>query len=251
MAEKLAFSLALDLLFNGQNMDYTDRPISLSVMDEMAMFGDLPKRAHIGVIGPGGGRLVKTLVERGYTVVAYEGRQECLEHLERMFVATSSVNVFPASHLDDPLRRDRMKFDALFCMDDLRAFRESHEWTDYVQRMIRDEGYFVYSQVSNKLPSKQNTLGQYFELTGNYNVSEDTAAQIRDLYMELDDWEPEETDKPMALSTLDMVKKASGLRRSIMTEGVEVRYVVWRKKAVRPKTSKHLMPKTAINQRRR
>ncbi len=250
MAEKLAFSLALDLLFNGQNMDYTDRPISLSVMDEMAMFGDLPKRAHVGVIGPGGGRLIKTLVERGYTVDAYEGRKECLEHLERMFVATSAVNVYPASQLDDPIRRDRMKFDALFCMDDLRAFRESHEWTEYVQRIVRSEGYFVYSQVSNKLPSKQNTLSQYFDLTGNYNVSEETAAQIRELYLELDDWEPEEKDKSMALSTLDMVKQASGLRRSITTEGVEVRYVVWRRKPTQAKAaSKPLMPNVVIKSR--
>jgi phospholipid N-methyltransferase len=243
VAEKLAFSMALDLLFNGQNMDYCERPISLSVMDEMAMFSDLPRRAHVGVIGPGGGRLIKTLVERGYTVDAYEGRKECLEHLERMFVAMSAVNVYPAAHLDDPMRRERMKFDALFCMDDLRSFRESREWTEYVQRMVREEGYFVYSQVSNKLPSKQNTLKTFFELTGNYNVSEETAAQIREIYLELNKWEPDEKDRPMALSTLDMVRKASGLRRSIMSEGVEVRYVVWRKKPTRRKISKPLMLK--------
>lgn len=240
VAEKLAFSLALDLLFNGQNMDYSERPISLDILDAMAMFSDLPQRAHIGVIGPGGGRLVKTLVERGYTVDAYEGRAECREHVERMFVGTSAVKVLPAAHLDDPIRRDKMRFDALFCMDDLRAFREDHEWTTYVQRMVKEDGYFVYSQVSNKLPGKKNTLSNYFDLTGNYNVSEETAGQIRDSYLALNTWEPDEKDKKMAIETLDMVKAASGLRRSIMS-GVEVRYVVWRKKPKKPRVSKPLM----------
>lgn len=229
MAEKLAFSLALDLLFNGQNMDYCERPISLDIIEEMAMFSDMPPRARVGVIGPGGGRLVKTLVERGYTVDAFEGRAECREHVERMFVGTSAVKVYPATQLDDPIRRDKMKFDALFCMDDLRAFREDHEWTSYVQRMVRPNGYFVYSQVSNKLPGKKNTLDKYFDLVGSYNVSEETSLQIRDSYVGLQDWAPKKKDKKMALETLDMVKAASGLRRSIMS-GVEVRYVVWRKK---------------------
>ncbi|MFC4348427.1 hypothetical protein ACFO5Q_11260 [Kordiimonas lipolytica] len=229
MAEKLAFSLALDLLFNGQNMDYCERPISLDIIEDMAMFSDLPGRARVGVIGPGGGRLVKTMVERGYTVDAYEGRAECREHLERMFVGTTAAKIHPAHHLDDPMRREKMKFDALFCMDDLRAFREDHEWTAHVQRMVRADGYFVYSQVSNNLPAKKNTLDQYFDLVGNYNVSEETAGQIRESYMALDTWEPKEKDKKMAIETLDMVKSASGLRRSIMS-GVEVRYVVWRKK---------------------
>ncbi|NVJ98276.1 MAG: hypothetical protein HWE25_08995 [Alphaproteobacteria bacterium] len=230
MAEKLAFSMALDLLFNGQNMDYCERPISLDIIEEMAMFSDLPKRARVGVIGPGGGRLVKTMVERGFTVDAFEGRAECREHLERMFIGTSAVKILPGAHLDDPIRRDKMKFDALFCMDDLRAFREDHEWTSYVQRMVKGRGYFVYSQVSNNLPGKKNTLDKYFDLVGSYNVSEETAHQIRDSYVGLQTWEPKEKDKKMAIETLDMVKTASGLRRSIMTDGVEVRYVVWRKK---------------------
>ncbi|NVJ69471.1 MAG: hypothetical protein HWE08_03905 [Alphaproteobacteria bacterium] len=229
MAEKLAFSMALDLLFNGQNMDYCERPISLDIIEDMAMFSELPRKARVGVIGPGGGRLVKTMVERGYTVDAYEGRTDCFEHLERMFVGTSAAKIHPAHHLDDPMRRDKMRFDALFCMDDLRAFREDHEWTSYVQRMVRSNGYFVYSQVSNNLPAKKNTLDKYFDLVGSYNVSEETAGQIRDSYLALNTWEPDEKDKSMALETLDMVKSASGLRRSIMS-GVEVRYVVWRKK---------------------
>ena len=61
MSERLAFSMAMDLMFNGQNMDYSERPLSLDIIDTMAMFSDLPERAHIGVVGPGGGRLVKTL----------------------------------------------------------------------------------------------------------------------------------------------------------------------------------------------
>lgn len=229
MSERLAFSMAMDLLFNGQNVDYSERPLSLDVIDTMAMFSDLPERAHIGVVGPGGGRLVKTLAGRGYIVDAYEGRQECLEHLETMFSKNSAVRLYPVKHLNDPIMRGKMRFHALFCMDDLRAFRENQEWTENVQRMIRPGGYFVYSQVSNKLPSKQNTLAKYFNLSGNYDVSERTAQQIRASYLALDDWDPDVRQKKMALETLGIVEAGSGLRRNIMS-GVEVRYVVWRRK---------------------
>lgn len=229
MSERLAFSMAMDLLFNGQNVDYSERPLSLDVIDTMAMFSDLPERAHVGVVGPGGGRLVKTLASRGYIVDAYEGRQECLDHLEGMFAKNSAVRLYPVKHLDDPIMRGKMRFHALFCMDDLRAFRENKEWTENVQRMIRPGGYFVYSQVSNKLPSKQNTLAKYFNLSGNYDVSERTAQQIRSSYLALDDWDPDIRQKKMALETLGIIEAGSGLRRNIMS-GVEVRYVVWRRK---------------------
>ncbi|MBO6503365.1 MAG: hypothetical protein JJ850_14835 [Kordiimonadaceae bacterium] len=229
MSERLAFSMAMDLLFNGQNVDYSERPLSLDVIDTMAMFSDLPERAHVGVVGPGGGRLVKTLASRGYIVDAYEGRQECHEHLETMFAKNSAVRLYPVKHLNDPIMRGKMRFHALFCMDDLRAFRENQEWTENVQRMIRPGGYFVYSQISNKLPSKQNTLSKYFNLSGNYDVSERTAQQIRTSYLALDDWDPDIRQKKMAMETLGIVEAGSGLRRNIMS-GVEVRYVVWRRK---------------------
>lgn len=229
MSERLAFSMAMDLLFNGQNVDYSERPLSLDVIDTMAMFSDLPDRAHVGVVGPGGGRLVKTLASRGYIVDAYEGRQECQDHLEAMFQKNSAVRLYPVKHLNDPIMRGKMRFHALFCMDDLRAFRENQEWTENVQRMVRPGGYFVYSQVSNKLPSKQNTLSKYFNLSGNYDVSERTAQQIRASYLALDEWDPDIKQKKMALETLGIVEAGSGLRRNIMS-GVEVRYVVWRRK---------------------
>lgn len=229
MTERLAFSLALDLLFNGQNMDYCERPISLSILDEMALFSDLPPCAHIGVVGPGGGRLVRTLVERGFTVEAFEGRHECLDHLQQIFKSTEAVTIRSAAVLDDPAWRRNMKFDALFCMDDLRAFRENREWTEEVQSMILPGGYLVYSQVSNRLPSQRNTLGSYFDACGTYNVSEETAQLIRDSYLALEGWAPDPEHKHMAKETLDMMKAASGLRRSIMS-GVEVRYVVWRRR---------------------
>ncbi len=229
MSERLAFSMAMDLMFNGQNMDYSERPLSLDIIDTMAMFSDLPERAHIGVVGPGGGRLVKTLANRGFIVDAYEGRAECTDHLESMFQKNSAVRIYPVKHLNDPIMRGKMRFHALFCMDDLRAFRENQEWTENVQRMIRPGGYFVYSQVSNKLPSRQNTLKKYFSLSGNYDVSERTAQQIRDTYLALDEWEPDARKKKMAMETLGIVKTGSGLRRNIMS-GVEVRYVVWRRK---------------------
>lgn len=229
MSENLAFSMALDLMFNGQNIDYCERPLSLDVIETMAMFDDLPERAHIGVVGPGGGRLVKSLVERGFIVDAYEGRQECLSHLESMFKNSSAVRLYPMKHLNDPFMRGKKRFHALFCMDDLRAFRENQEWTDYVQQVVRPGGYFIYSQVSTKLPGKQNKLNTYFTLSGNYDVSERTSQQIRDSYLSLSDWEPESDKKKMAMETLGIVKSGSGLRRNIMS-GAEVRYVVWRRK---------------------
>ena len=229
MSERLAFSMAMDLMFNGQNMDYSERPLSLDVIDTMAMFSDLPERAHVGVVGPGGGRLVKTLAGRGFIVDAYEGRAECADHLEAMFKQNSAVRLYPVKHLNDPIMRGKMRFHALFCMDDLRAFRENQEWTENVQKMIRPGGYFVYSQVSNNLPSRQNTLKKYFNLSGNYDVSERTAQQIRDTYLALNDWDPDLKKKKMAMETLGIVKTGSGLRRNIMS-GVEVRYVVWRRK---------------------
>ncbi|WP_262689524.1 methyltransferase domain-containing protein [Kordiimonas aestuarii] len=236
MSEKLAFSLALDLMFNGQDMDYCERPISLTILDQMAMFSDLPKRAHVAVVAAGGGRLVRTLAERGYNVDAFEGRHECFDHLERVFLNSRSVRVMPARHLEDPTRREKLSYDAMFCMDDLRAFREDQEWTEHVQGMVRDDGYFVYSQMSNQLPTKKNTLNRYFDLSGNYNVSEDTSQMVRDSYMGLAEWEPDETQKRTALEALDMVKSGRLLRRSIR-DGVEVRYVVWRKKP-KPKRQK-------------
>ena len=237
LTEKLAFSLALDLMFNGQDMDYSERPISLTILDQMAMFDELPQRARVAVVGPGGGRLVKTLASRGFIIDAYEGRQECLEHLQNMFPSSSAVKVYPATHLEDPTRRARMRYDAMFCMDDLRAFREDHEWTVEVQGMIKPDGYFVYSQVSNLLPTKKNTLSKYFDLAGNYNVSEETAKMVRDSYMGLENWLPDKSQKKTALEALDMVEAGRRLRRSIR-DGVEVRYVVWRKKPAGPKIKK-------------
>ncbi len=241
MSERLAFSMAMDLLFNGQNVDYSERPLSLDVIDTMAMFSDLPERAHVGVVGPGGGRLVKTLASRGYIVDAYEGRKECQDHLEVMFAKNSAVRLYPVKHLNDPIMRGKMRFHALFCMDDLRAFRENQEWTENVQRMIRPGGYFVYSQISNKLPSKQNTLSKYFNLSGNYDVSERTAQQIRNSYLALDDWDPDLRQKKMALETLGIVQAGSGLRRNIMS-GVEVRYVVWRRKQTAKQVENESVP---------
>lgn len=229
MSERLAFSMAMDLMFNGQNVDYCERPLSLDVIDTMAFFSDLPERAHVCVVGPGGGRLVKNLVARGYIVDAFEGRQECMDHLQGMFRNNSAVKLMPDKHLDDPMLRAKKRYHAMFCMDDLRAFRESHEWTEDVQKMVRPGGYFVYSQVSNKLPGKQNVLSKYFNLSGNYDVSERTAQQIRKSYMALESWEPDYDQKKMALETLGIVESGSGLRRNIMS-GVEVRYVVWRRK---------------------
>ena len=229
MGESLAFSMAMDLMFNGQNIDYCERPLSLDVIETMAMFEDLPERAHVGVVGPGGGRLVKSLVERGFIVDAYEGRRECLSHLEHMFKNTSAVRLYPTKHLNDPIMRGKKRFHALFCMDDLRAFRENQEWTEYVQQVVRPGGYFIYSQVSTKLPGKQNKLKSYFNLSGNYDVSERTSQQIRDSYLTLADWEPDLDKKKMAMETLGIVKSGSGLRRNIMS-GAEVRYVVWRRK---------------------
>jgi 2-polyprenyl-3-methyl-5-hydroxy-6-metoxy-1,4-benzoquinol methylase len=227
--EKLAYSMALDLLFNGQNMDYGERPLSISAIESMAVFSELKDNSHVCVIGPGGGRLVRTLADRGHTVEAFEGRQECLDHLKEVFEGHKRVQVAPMSAIEDPLRAAKKKFDAMFCMDDLRAFREDHNWTRQVEKMLRSRGYFVYSQVSNKLPGSKNPLSDFCDLVGDYNVSEETAREIRECYLSLDYWRPSEKDRKMAGKTLQMVESASSLRRSIMS-GVEVHYVVWRKK---------------------
>lgn len=227
--ERLAFSLALDLLFNGQNMDYCERPLSISAMETMPVFSDLKENSHVCVIGPGGGRLVRTLADRGHTVEAFEGRQECLEHLQEIFEPFKKVVISPMSAIDDPLRAAKKRFDAIFCMDDLRAFREQHNWTTQVEQMLRTRGYFVYSQVSNKLPTSKNPLSGFCDLVGDFDVSAETAQEIRECYMGLDYWRPTEKDVPMAKEALQMVKTASGLRRNIMS-GIEVHYVVWRKK---------------------
>lgn len=229
MDDNLAFSLALDLLFNGQNMDYCERPISLSAMETMPVFMELKPNSHVCVIGPGGGRLVRTLHDKGYTVEAYEGRQECLNHLQEIFAGHKKITVKNVSELNDPFIRERKNFDAIFCMDDLRAFREEHDWTASVEYMVRPRGYFVYSQVSNKLPENKNPLQRYFKLVGDYNVSEQTAQEIRECYLGLEYWRPKKGDIKIATETLEMMKSASHLRRSIMS-GVEVHYVAWRKK---------------------
>jgi len=231
MSENLAYSMALDLLFNGQDMDYCERPISLEAFGKMAVFEMLPKGAPVGVIGPGGGRMLKNLVNAGYIVDAYEGREECAAHLKKIFHGENAVRIRPASDLNDPVRRDGMNYEALICMDDLRAFRDNEAWTDDVQRIVRPNGYFVYSQVSNLIPKKKNTLRTYFKQTGNYNVSEETAKLILASYLSLDDWDPGYTNKHrgMALETLGMVEKGRSLRRNIRS-GVEVRYCVWQRK---------------------
>jgi len=229
MDDNLAFALALDLLFNGQNMDYCERPISLSAMEIMPVFMELEKGAKVCVIGPGGGRLVKTLAEKGYFVEAYEGRKECRDHLLKVFQAYKNVEIRGGGELDDPFKRAKKSFDAIFCMDDLRAFREEHDWTRGVEQMVRSQGYFIYSQVSNQVPIQKNPLNQYFKLVGDYNVSEQTAKEIRECYMGLDYWRPKKDDIKMASETLSMIKSASSLRRNIMS-GVEVHYVAWRKK---------------------
>jgi len=229
MDDTLAFALALDLLFNGQNMDYCERPISLSAMETMPVFMELEPGSKVCVIGPGGGRLVRLLADKGHMVEAYEGRRECLDHLKEVFANFKNVQIQSDKELNDPFKRAKKRFDAIFCMDDLRAFREEHDWTRGVEQMVRRDGYFVYSQVSNKLPVKRNPLQQYFKLVGDYNVSEQTASEIRECYLALDYWRPKKDDKKMASETLAMIKSATSLRRSIMS-GTEVRYIVWRKK---------------------
>lgn len=229
MDDNLAFALALDLLFNGQNMDYCERPISLSAMETMPVFMELKDDAHVCVIGPGGGRLVRSLADKGYTVDAYEGRRECFDHLQELFAGFKKVKIQSVSILEEPMRRERLSYDAIFCMDDLRAFREKHDWTKNVDQMVKHRGYFVYSQVSNKLPGSRNPLQKYFKLVGDYNVSKQTAKEIRECYLGLDYWRPKEGELKMAKETLELMKSASSLRRSIMS-GVEVHYVAWRKK---------------------
>ncbi len=231
MSEFLGFSLALDLLFNGQNMDYCERPLSLAAMDKFRIFNNIRPGGHVAVIAPGGGRLVRNLADQGFKVDTFEGRDECLAHLHECFDGSKNVEINNVSKLEDPFKRDKMHYDAIFCMDDLRAFREQANWTRSVHTLLQTDGLFIYSQVSNKLPATKNTLGQYFDLVRSHNVTKETSEEIRDCYLNLDYWRPTEKDVKMARKTLDMVKSASGLRRSIMS-GVEVRYVVWRKKSL-------------------
>jgi len=232
MDDTIAFALALDLLFNGQNMDYCERPISLSAMEIMPVFMELKPGSSVCVIGPGGGRLVRMLAGKGHNVEAYEGRKECLDHLNETFAGYKNVAIHSDDALNDPFKRAKKSFDAIFCMDDLRAFREEHDWTRGIEQMTRHDGFFVYSQVSNKLPVSKNPLHNFFQLIGDYNVSEQTANEIRECYMGLDYWRPKKDDKKMATETLAMIKSASSLRRNIKS-GVEVHYVVWRKKDIR------------------
>ena len=229
MSENLAFSFALDLMFNGQDMDYCERPISLSPLNMMSFFMEMRKNSKVCVIGPGGGRLVMTLLERGYRVDAYEGRDECYDHINEMFKDDRRVNLYRATRLDDPTRVEKLKYDAIFCMDDLRAFREEREWTTIVQRMVNRDGYFIYSQVSNQLPKKKNHLDKHFDLVASQNVSTETATEIKDSYLALSQWEPDPKMGDMAKQTLNMVEAGAKLRRNIRS-GVEIRYVVWKKK---------------------
>lgn len=226
--EQLAFSMALDLLFNGQNMDYFERPVSLTIFNHMALFDDLNKGDRIAVIGPGGGRLVKTLLERGFIIDAFEGREECVTHLKNNFGSEKNVNIRAYEDLHSPFERQEMSYSALFNMDDLRAFRDREKWTDDINELINDKGYFIYSQVSNKIPERRNQLREHFKLVGNYNVSDETADQIRASYFGLDTWEPESDQYDMAKETLKLMKSASSLRRNILS-GIEIRYFVWQK----------------------
>lgn len=226
--DSLAFSMAMDLMFNGQNMDYAERPLSLSAFNAMAFFNELSKGDRVGVVGPGGGRLVKTLVEKGFVVDAFEGREECVDHLRTMFKGDSRVTIRPYEDLTDPYERDDMSYKALFNMDDLRAFRDNEAWTEEIGAMIQSHGYFVYSQVSNQLPKKRNTLSDHFQLIGNYNVSDQTAAEIRASYFGVETWDPSGDQYEMAKETLKLVESAASLRRNILS-GVEIRYFVWQR----------------------
>lgn len=227
--EKLGFSLALDLMFNGQNMDYVDRPISLSAFDKMAFFDNLHKGDRVAVIGPGGGRLVKTLAERGFCVEAFEGRDECVDHLNDMFGKNPNVTIRDYAELFDPEERNGMCYKAMFNMDDLRAFRDNESWTDEIGGIVSNYGYFVYSQVSNKLPKRRNNLADHFKLVGNYNVSQETADQIRASYFGIEQWDPDSEEYQTAKEALKMVESATSFRRNILS-GVEIRYFVWKKR---------------------
>jgi len=228
MAEELAYSLALDLLFNGQDMDYCQRPICLSAFGNMTLFEGLSPKAAVGVIGPGGGRLLHTLNDMGFLIDAFEGRIECKVHLQREFANMQSVRIYDTDYLNTQVNCNRLSYEALICMDDLRSFRTSEAWTDKIQRIIRPGGYFVYSQVSNKLPGKELLLADYFEPFGTHNVSSETAELIRDSYLAFEEWNTkgENTSVEVAQEALDMIQKASTLRRSILS-GVEVSYCVW------------------------
>ena len=215
-------------MFNGQNMDYVERPMSLSVFDSMALFDELRPGDCVGVVGPGGGRLVKNLFERGLTIDAFEGRGECINHLKKMFGNEQRVRIRPYDALLEPAQRNDMNYKALFCMDDLRAFRDNETWTDEIGNMVAANGYFVYSQISNQLPKRRNKLSDHFNLVGNYNVSDETADQIRASYFGVGKWEPTGDQYDMARETLRLVESASSLRRHILS-GVEIRYFVWQR----------------------
>jgi len=243
--ESVAYSLAVDLLFNGQNMDYVERPMSLAAIETMSFLDNLPPRARVGIVGPGGGRLVRTLVDRGCRVEAFEGRYECRVHLEGTFSHDHAVTIRSAAYLDDPLRREKLQYDALFCMDDLRSFRENAEWTDDIQKMINPGGYLVYSQVSNQMPKKRNNLSKHFKVVGNYDVSNQTADEIRASYFGLDDWNPGESEKQIAKETLKIIENASAFRRNILSGNVEIRYFVWQKFGAEKSSSGDLGPRNA------
>ncbi|WND02122.1 hypothetical protein QGN29_11235 [Temperatibacter marinus] len=229
MDESLAFSLSLDLMFNGQDLDYCERPIVLDQIDTITTGMQLPENAKIGVIGPGGGRLVKGLLERGYEVEAFEGRAECFDHMYNTLGTHPRLKLDSDKHLTDPIRIERLSFDALICLDDLRSFREQQEWTSRIQMMVKSKGYFLYSQVSNKLPKQKNNLPDHFDLIENVNVTKQTSEQIRKAYFNLNEWQPADDAISLAKKTLDIVEQSHKLRRSIR-DGVTIRYLVWRKK---------------------
>ena len=172
MAEKFAHSLALDLLFNGQDMDYCEQPLNVSSFKSMDMLSGLKDSSTIGVVGPGGGRLVKSLTGKGYEVEAFEGRHECADHLQKCFRENPAVKILPMAVLDDKKYRDKLRYEALICLDDLRAFRGNDGWAENVQQIISPDGYFVYSQVFSKIGPDEEALAEHFDLVGNYDVSE-------------------------------------------------------------------------------
>lgn len=229
MDESLAFSLAVDLMFNGQDLDYCERPMAMDQIHELTTNMELPKDAHVAVIGAGGGRLIHGLLDRGYRVDAFEGRQECYDHLFNQFGDNADLRLFPDTVLQDPLRLKKFKYHAVFCLDDLRSFREEAEWTTKIHSMFHPKGYFIYSQVSNLLPKKKNNLPSHFDLIENINVTEDTSKKIRDSYFNVEKWTPEDGSLPMAKKALDIVESSQHLRRNIRS-GVTIRYIVWRKK---------------------
>lgn len=229
MDESLAFSLSLDLMFNGQDLDYCERPIVIDKIEKMTTGMHLPKDARIGVIGPGGGRLLKTMLDKGYEVEAYEGRTECYDHIFNTLGTHPRLKLHTDKHLKDPIRIDKLRFDALICLDDLRAFREEEEWTSRIDKIINPKGYFLYSQVSNMLPKKKNKLPEFFELVENINVTKETAKSIKAAYFNLEQWEPADDSMPMAKKTLNIMEQGQMIRRNIRS-GMTIRYLVWRKK---------------------